>query len=66
MPDIPVEDAMDQRGRNYHKIFTLSVTFEADNTSAARDTHSFQQMVKMLSLPKAVELVIEAKNVKPA
>lgn len=61
-----LEDAIDQRGRYYHSIFNLSVTFEADNTSAARDTHNFQQMLKMLSLPKAVELVIESEDITPA
>lgn len=49
-------DAVSQRGKFYDKTFTFSITFEADNTSAARDTQNFQQMLKMLSLPKAVEV----------
>lgn len=61
-----LEDAVDEPGRYCHKIFAFSVTFEADNISAARDTHNFQQILQMFGLPKEVELVIEVKDTSPA
>jgi hypothetical protein len=39
-----------------------TVNFEADNIKAARDIVHFQQMLKMLGLPKARELVLASSD----
>jgi hypothetical protein len=54
-----LEEAIAQRGRYYTNYFSFSIRFETDNTSASRDTAHFQDIMKLLGLPKARELVIE-------
>lgn len=61
-----LQNAVSQRGRYYAEVFSFSVYFEADDTSAFRDTEHFQNVLKMLELPAATELVILANDRNPA
>lgn len=61
-----LQNAVLQRGRYYAEVFSFSVYFEADDTSAFRDTEHFQNVLKMLELPAATELVILANDRNPA
>ena len=60
-----LEEALAQRGRYYSNHFSFSIRFEADDTSAARDTTHFQHIMQLLKLPKARELVLMKDNRKP-
>lgn len=46
-----LENAIDQRGRPYQEMFVVSVRFEADETSADKDQHTFFNLVKCINIP---------------
>ena len=60
-----LEEALAQRGRYYSNHFSFSIRFEADDTSAARDTTHFQHIIQLLKLPKARELVLMKDDQMP-
>ncbi|KAI9787655.1 MAG: hypothetical protein M1839_000186 [Geoglossum umbratile] len=61
-----LEEAISQRGRYYSNHFSFSIRFGADNTSAVRDTVHFQNLLKILHLPRARELVLPPSDKSPS
>lgn len=41
-----IQDALNQRGRHYQAILSLSIFFEGDQTGAAEDSRIFLDMVR--------------------
>lgn len=60
-----IETALAQKGRHYSNCLTFAWRFEADKTSADKDTAHFQTILKLLGLPEAAELVIENGDETP-
>ena len=54
------ENILAKRGRHYSSYLAFAWRFEADVTAAEKDTAHFQTILRLLGLPEAVELVIEA------
>lgn len=60
-----IETVLAQEGRRYSNYLTFAWRFEADDSSADKDTAHFQAILKLLELPEAVELVIEKDDEMP-
>lgn len=48
-----LENAIDQRGRQYQELFAVSMRFEADETSADKDQQTIFNLVKCINIPLA-------------
>ena len=57
-----LEEAIAHRGRYYSDFTSFSIRFEADDTSAYRDTEHLQSILRLLGLPAALEIVIGAND----
>jgi hypothetical protein len=57
--------AIEERGRRYEAIKTFAITFEEDDSNAARDVQHFQTILKLLKLPAANEITISATELMP-
>jgi hypothetical protein len=57
--------AIEERGRRYEAIKTFAITFEEDDSNAARDVQHFQTILKLLKLPAANEITISATDYMP-
>lgn len=60
-----IEAALDQRGRRYAHVFSFYVRFEADDTSAEKDSSNFEDILKMLGLPEAKKIIISPTDKIP-
>jgi hypothetical protein len=60
-----LEETLAYMGSYYSNHFSFSIRFEADDTSAARDTAHFQRIMQLLKLPKARELVLKSNDESP-
>ena len=57
-----IASAITQRGKHYVQIFALSIRFEDDDTAAEKDAKCFQDLLRLMGLSKASELVIESTD----
>ncbi|KAI9784781.1 MAG: hypothetical protein M1839_001511 [Geoglossum umbratile] len=60
-----LEEAIAQRGRYYTSHISFSIRFEADDSFASRNTTHFQNILRLLNLPQARELVIGKDDKMP-
>ena len=60
-----LEQAVARTEKHYEAVYTVAFRFEADDTSADRDTQHFQNFLRLLGLPKAKEVVFSAKSKTP-
>lgn len=61
-----LSNAIAQRGKFYRNFFGFTVRFENDDTSAVRDTKNFQDMLRLLGIPSAKEIVLKKDDKTPA
>lgn len=55
-----------QRGKHYKSLRGFTIRFENDDTSAARDTKHFQDMLRALNFHLAQEIVIGKSDKHPS
>lgn len=65
-----LENAIDQRGRQYQELFAVSMRFEADETSADKDQQTVFNLVKCINIPPLASnhpqsLLISTDDVNP-
>lgn len=56
-----LEQAIAQRYRYYSHYYTFTLRFENDDTKVEKNSGHFQTMLKMLGLPRAIEVVMSSK-----
>jgi hypothetical protein len=61
-----LSNAVAQRGRYYKSLYAFTVRFESDDTSAFKDTKHFQDMVRILGIPPAREILIAKTDRHPS